>query len=765
MSLSTIPSSVKRGAWQMWRRPSEWLAMTLSMAILLGSLALGGSVWRALAGDVERFPDASRLVVFYGAPLASAPGAMRPDVARLSAVDVFSSASAFTTGTPIVETPRGSFQLRAALVAERFFAVLGAEAVDGELPQPPMAGVALSESAARQLFPGARAVGQAVRIEGRSLPVVAVVAAGYEYPREVDLWIPFGVSDGAVLSEAIIFRGVGRMRPGVSLAQAQQSISRSLNLDLDGAPFGTIDTERKLRGAPVARASAVATIALAVLAVAAVALLLVVQTSERLGEYRIRLMLGASRGTLGAERIAETLVPLVCAAFGAYTITHLAAVWIGSSSEVAFDVLKRVEVSGPMFLTGVGVVLLVLVAAAVPIVAGTTTLAQRVRESRTSKLVVGLQMALAVVLGVLAMALHRSVEAFDRQDRGFAAEDVLTARLSLPADTYGSREARNAAWDEILRDAQRLPGVRAVAASSIAPFESAGFALLACAPVGRTYQGPNCLQRGVSTDYFAALRMPLLAGRTFSPADTLFAEPVCILSRGAATAIFGDAPRAIGQMVRLGRGDARVVGVVGEISEAAGPRGQRPTAYRPLAQWAPGRATLVIAGGYVGAVAAGVRQIVRGFDDGITVPVVQPLSLLVRRSFAKERLMASVVASLAAIGLTLAFLSMYALMTRFLTSRVKEIAIRQAIGATRANLLRWATWVVGVPALFGLVSGAAASSLGQRTLSRLVYGLTGFAASDVAWVVLAIAAGIAVAVSRPMLHALRASPATVLRHD
>ena len=240
------------------------------MALLPLAAGVGGGVWSAVFGWGEA-PTGGGTVSFFGAPMEPEPP-YAPDTVKLAALgSAFVAVSAYRSGEITVESAESVNRLVAAVAGEGFFDVLGAGAQNSALlGWPNTGGVVLSARASELLFNGQVAVGSSLRVNGRTTDVAAVLEQGQEYPREADIWLPFGFADEPFIDSAVLLVGVGRPRRSVSVVQMERELERVLGRAVETEPIG--ERYRRESGR-VAAMTAIAASAMSAMAVVTILLL------------------------------------------------------------------------------------------------------------------------------------------------------------------------------------------------------------------------------------------------------------------------------------------------------------------------------------------------------------------------------------------------------------------------------------------------------------------------------------------------------------
>jgi predicted permease len=387
---------------------------------------------------------------------------------------------------------------------------------------------------------------------------------------------------------------------------------------------------------------------------------------------------------------------------------------------------------------------------------------------RTGRLLVAGQMALAVLLLVVAGLLARTLHALERVDLGFdATQQVLSAHLVLP-NSYATAQARAQFFSGWLAKIRALPGVRDAGLIDISPWNGWNHQNFQIER-GADSQGTSvdATVGFVSDGYFAAVGTPIVSGRPFAASDRADSQPVAIVSQKfARTAWPGHG--ALGERIRIGATEnpsLTVVGVADDVREDP-MSGIDTSVYVPAWQ-SPTRSyeTLIRATGDAHALVPALRDEIRAMDP--TVPVLAPRTLdeIVGESLTGTRLPVIFTATFALLALVLAVLGIYGVVAYSVTLRTRELGIRAALGGSRANIIRLVLSDGLRIATAGTAVGLVFAVLGSRLLARLLYGVsphdpTTYAAA--AAVLLSASAGAALI---PANRATRIDPVDALRSE
>jgi putative ABC transport system permease protein len=669
----------------------------------------------------------------------------------------------------------------------------------GFLPAEGMPGgppaVLLSYQLWQRRFQGDHAiVGKSVGLDGISYNVAGVLAAEVRSIGSVDVWIANTDDMAQAPRGERRYGAFGRLKPGVTLAQAQtemDAIQRRLSRDYPdtNANVGVVlqplaGILNSVRPAFLMLAAAVAF--LLTIACANVAGLLLARGAARQKEIAVRAALGASRGRIVRQVLGESLV---LAVIGGIVGLALAAISLRLLRNALPDViprLKEMTVDGTVLaftiaaslLTGVLFGLLPALRMARTSVSamlndggGKGTSGGGSQRAR-SLLLVG-EVALAVVLLAGAGLLMRSFANLASVDPGFRPGQLLTMRLSLPDTQYPDAVKRANFARNVLRRASSLPGVRSASLISMLPMRSYFISLPANV---RPYQlegqpdlpaseQPGADVRVVGSDFLAAMGIRIVRGRDFTTHDDRDSRPVAIVNEALVRRAGGT--DVLGKRVRLGPNVAReIVGIVPDVRLYNLDGAVRPAIFVPNDQSPAWVFTLLVrSSGDPAGISGAVRREIYAEDPLQPVSDIQTMEQVVSDSLLLRRLSMSMLAVFAGLALLLAGVGLYGLTAYSVSRRTREIGLRMALGADRADILRL---VVGRGIVVGL-AGVALGIPGALATARLMRGmLYGIGPSDplvfvcVAVLLVAIAA---VASYVPARRAIRIDPVVALKHE
>lgn len=813
---------VRAGAWleSLWRdlifaarvlrkSPGFTSVAVLTLAIGIGAtVAMFSLVYGVLLQPLP-YPDSDRLAFVYMhfSPQNSERGTMciadyldwKSQNRTFEDPQIYSNRSLNITG---IETPQ---QVAGAAVTAGFFSTLRVNAFLGRVFLPgedaPAAAkmAVIGESLWHRRFSGdSSVVGRSVVLNGSQFTIVGVMPASFQFPqRNTEIWTNLQVTP-PTRRGPFFYRGLGRLKPGVTLAQAQadtnavgiriaQQFPYYKNLTLPVLELREAMVGR-MRFALVVMFGAVVFVLL--IAAVNISNLLSSRAAVRAREMAVRLSLGASRFRLVRQLLIESLLLSV---IGAAAGTFLA--WAAIASLRRLDIanglprVQDVSISAPVLLFSVAVCIATgLLFGLLPSLKisranvsaslneGGRSRTQSGAHRRTNSILVVAEVAMSLVLLVGAGLLLRSFNRLQRVDPGFEApaESVVIMSLSPNLTKYQDDKIGLPYLKSVLEKVQNIPGVEFAALSDSLPpdrlndydtFVIEGRAL----PGGQ--QEPAIPDVTVTPDYFRALGIPVRAGRAFDERDTSTSPPVTIVSESFARQYFPN-ENPVGRRIKASGTGVKspymeIVGVVADTKYWGLDQKKEAAYYLPLPQNYGNPEYLLVRSKTDSAaeLAGTVRSEIAPLDRDTIIGNVATLDDAMSRSVAQPRFRTDLLAAFSLIALLLAAIGVYGVISYSVTQRTNEIGIRVALGAQRRDVFRQILGSGLRLALLGSAIGLAFAFALTRYLSTLLFGvqphdLATFAST--AFVLIAVAA---IACWIPAHRAMNVDPMVALRHE
>ena len=715
--------------------------------------------------------------------------------------------------TPTIVAGAEAERIQAVRVSWNYFDLLGIRPLIGRTFMPDDDGVnewppyaILSESLWRRFGADPSMVGRTVSLNDRAYRIVGVMPASFEpldsekfYGARAQLWAPLGSYMKGSTPASGNCRGCehlnvfARVRPGATIAGARSemdAIREQLRREnSDRYATGSIAVvplryalTRDIRPTLLVLLGAVVFVLL--IACANVASLLLARSVTRQRELTLRAALGAGRARLVRQLLTESLL---LAGVGGATGVFVASIGVRALAALAPAALPRLDRAAvdSRVLAFTALVTVLTSAACGLLPAWRSVDRGRGRpltletrgavghRSRARSLLVVADLTLALVLLAGAGLMLRTVFALTRANPGFTADGVLSLRFALTGHAYPSDEAMIAFEQRVLDRMQALPAVEAVAVAGRVPFGGVdgcwGFHAQ-----GRTQPNPAddpCVERySFAGDYFRVLNIPVIAGRTFTAEDNASGRRVILVSASTARLVWGSA-NPIGAQVRIGSATAgawrTVVGIVGDVHHSDLTTTPAPAMYTPETQITSAYLTLVARArnGDAAALAPDARAVLRALDPIVPVYAVAPLSSLVRQSAAQRVFVTRVLSAFAVAAVLLAAVGLYGLVAYSVAERTREVGVRVALGATRADVVRLVlasgVWIVCT----GITAGLAAAAAGARFLTTLIFGVSPLDPLTMASAAVLLTTVALAAHWIPIRRALRIDPASALRAE
>ena len=801
------------GARLLRKNPGFTAVAVLTLALGIGANTAIFSIVNAVLLRSLPYPDSNQLVLMFNVPL------QQPDA--LSSISYRDFTLCREQNRVFSEIAGNAFHdltltgadepsiVNAAAVTPEIFPLLNAKPLAGRtlLPEDGKQGAApvavLNENLWRSHFgSNPTLIGQSITLDKRSFTVVGILPASFRYPDGAprqDVWISVAQDPlfGPLISQpgARLVVGIGRLKPGVSVTQAQaemDTLGARFAKDFPAQDSGFTIRIEPYRQAVVGNVKSALLILLGavglllLIACANIANLLLSRGTSRAREIAMRMALGAGRARIVRQLLTESALLGLLGGF-AGVLLAASSVW----SLRPFLPSEVIQIS-PIHVGG-AVLVFALLLSLVAVVAfglapallaapsnlqtnfkeGGDRTGQRSGQHVRSWLAIA-EISLAMVLLVAGGLFMRSFALVTSVNPGFDSTNVTEAEVSLPQFQYSTPQQWTAFSNELLARLHAQPGLRDSALAAPLPMDRQGQASLAFSIVGNPPLAPGESDSAdyttASPDYFRVMRIPLLRGRFFSEHDTASNPNVAIISETLARRYFPNQD-PIGRQMRFGFSPnsnvpREIIGVVGDLRDAALSRKPGPMMYVPFAQ-APlyGGEVVVRSSSSASSIAAGIRQTVHSIDKDLPVTDVESFPDAVGASIAQERFRTVMMSSFSGIALILAAVGIFGVISYSASQRTHEIGIRIALGAQQRNVLLLILGQGARLALLGLGIGAAAALPLTHLMAGLLYGVSGTDPLTFGTVGIVLFGVAVTACYIPARRAMRVDPMVALRHE
>ena len=806
-SLDGVGADIRHGIRVFGRSPGLTLLVIVTLSLGIGANAAIFSVFQAVLLRPLPYPDADRLVVLVDGQVGGR-GLTSPTIPELlevrSATRQLDRVSFFDTRDFQITGGDEPQRIVGARIDTTFLPMLGVRAALGRIfaesdgRDGSTAVVVLGDGLWRRNF-GAdpKIIGRTVSIDGTVHEIIGVLpdtfSFGYLSPASIDVYVPYP-SSAEYLTRSGPYANVrrvnalARLAPGVTLEAAVAELGTLANAMAAAHPaiYGGASgrffmSAEPLRDSltrnarPILFMLLAAVVLVLVIACVNTAQFLLAHAVERQPELALRSALGATRARLVRQFVCEALL-LWCVG-GILGVAQ--ATWL--TAALRRLVPRGTPVTG---LIGLDARVLAVLAGVTLLAAIACVLAPAIRFSRPAEarrlgsrgsegsrergrhVLIALEVALSVILLVGAGLLVRSLQELARAQGGFSSDRITTLRMR------GLR-AGSALGDLYSRYLSGIRSIDGIEAAGIASAPLPGRPSMAFTIVGDTADAAALKRQQssyqiVSPGYFAAMGIPLEGGRVFTDDDASGRPPVALVNREFAQR-FWPGGTAIGRQIRSGDGPRAatmtIVGIVGNVRPPfqATDAPQLYVCYRQqsepnavlIVRTAPGRSLPL----------AQIKQAIWLVEPRQAVFAVSTLEELLAHSTANQRAIATLLGGFAALALVMSVCGIYTIISYLVSRRVKEIAVRRAIGATSGDVLRALAGPTLVWTVAGLTAGAAAAVGCSRVLRIAVTGLIPLDTTLVLAVPIAYLLVVGVAIGVAARGALRIEPAAALRAE
>lgn len=818
--METLLNDIRYGVRGLLKRPAFTAVAIITLALGIGANAAIFSVVNAVVLRPLPYAEPDRLMTLW----ETMPGADRRSVAPGNFMDwrtqnkTFQDMAAAFHGNFNLTSDGEPDRIDGTTVTSNYMTVLGAapqlgrtfQADDDDHQDRNV--VLISDGLWKRRFAAdANVIGRNITIDETPHTVVGVMGRGFDYPTHSDLWV-LGKNRSAV-AQSLIARApandwaherdahfitvIGRLKPGVTLSQAQSDIagiSRRSEQEYPQTNGGLGSNVVALHTQVVGDVRRMLFILLGavgfvlLIACTNVANLMLARATQRDREISIRAAVGASRMRLIRQLLTESLLlssagglaGLVVSVWAVDLFIKLSPGDIPRLAEASVDMRLLGFTLLVSVLTGIGFGLLPAFQATRTDLntalkeGGTKSSAGRQRLGARNVLVVT-EIALAQVLLVGAALLGISYLRVTRIDPGFNPERVLTAKIAPSNKKYPNTKTQNAFYTNVLEHLQALPGVESAGMVMSLPLAGSsmnrGFQVEG-RPVPRPDENVNMDFQIVSPGYFSTLQIPVKRGRGLDATDTETSEHVIVINETMARQYWPNED-PVGKRLAIGESSKdtswrTIVGVVGDNRHASLSDAPVPTAFityrQDLEGW-PRMGFVIKAKADAAGLTSAVRRELAAIDPAQPVYAIESMDKLLQTSVAQRRFIMLLLGSLSAVALTLAMIGVYGVISFSVGERTHEIGIRMALGARTVDVLRMVLGQGMSVALVGIVIGLGAAWFLTRLLTSLLFEVSPTDLSTFGIVAAVLAAVALTACYFPARRATKVDPLVALRYE
>jgi putative ABC transport system permease protein len=764
--IETMWRDVRTGVRALVHSPVFTIVTVLSLALGIGANTAIFSVVNGLLLRPLPYPEPERIVdVWHTPPQQSFPGLTKFSVSPANYLDWKAQSSAFEQMAVYADsafslsTSNDPLPLIGAAVSSDFFSVLRTNAMRGRTftPDEEQAGrdqvVVIGYGLWQRAF-GANPtiVGQTVKLNSRSFTVVGIMPAGFEFPREAELWVPLTWDDKERQIRSIHdYSVVARLKQNVSAEQAQAEMS-TISSRLEQAypeankGWGAVviplreDIVGDIRLALLVLFGAVGFVLL--IACANVANLILARGANRQKEIAVRIALGAGRARLVRQLLTESvllavtggLLGLLLAAVGSRMLVRLGS--LPNSGDIGIDTWALGFTLLVSFAAGI-------IIGIVPALQFTrTSISETLKQGsgrtggssikqHTRKALVISEVALSLVLLIGAGLMIRSLWKLQNVNPGFDTSNTLTMRLFLTPTRYSEPRQWLAFAEGAIEQIRAVPGVVSVGVTTVIPLAGGGSTQpfsIEGRPNAVVAEQPMAQTRYVTPDYFRTIGVPLRQGRFFSDQDREKSPPVIIISEAMARRFWpGENPigKRLTPSFHLEQGAREIVGIVGDVKTKGLDVDASAMMYLPYKQFPlPFMSFVVRTAPNPESLVQPVSKAIYSIDKEQALTNVQTMEQVLTRSLSGRRFNMMLLLTFAGVALVLAAVGVYGVMNYTVTLRRRELGIRMALGAKTRDVLRLVLRQGLTMTLIGVGAGLIAAYGLTRLMASLLYGVT-----------------------------------------
>lgn len=643
-------------------------------------------------------------------------------------------------------------------------------------------------------------VGRTLELNERQYQVIGIMPRGLGFPQGTDVYLPLALTPPQMEDRAAHeYQGVGRLRAGVSVAQAQaemkaiaarlQKLYPATNLGWSVQVAPLVEQINGAQTPQYLRLILGGTLFVLLIVCANVANLQLARGLARRPEIAMRSALGAPRQRLLRQLLAENIVLALIGAAAGILLAQVDLHYIVVSMPP--HIARWLAGWDSIRLSGRALAYSLVLAVGAGVVAGIAPALQALRVNLADQLKAGsrtgtggqshklrngfamVQIALAVALAIGAALMSKGIVATLRFGDVYRPNHVLVFTVSLPEKRYPDA-TKQAAWYRDSLDAIRtLPGVRSAAVTTMLPYGSGGWVDDFRIEGRPTEPGKfsSAMRLYMSDSYFQAMGVGMLSGRGFNAGDAVNTQPVAIVNRKFVQMYFPN-ENPLGHRIQLSAARdshepwLRIVGVGDNAAYQWVDQTAQPAMYLDVAQAPTVSATyVVVSDGDPLALAPEIRQRLAAIDNTLPLNMVQTYAQFLNDTTIGLKYAASMLGSDAGVALLLAAIGVFAVMANLVAERRREIGVRLAMGAQRPDVLRMILGRAGVLTGVGIAAGVVFAAALARLLASLLYGVRPWDPAVFAGVIATIGAVSLVASWSPARRASRMDPMDALREE
>jgi putative ABC transport system permease protein len=806
-TMDAIRQDLKFAARSLVERPSFALIVIATLALGIGAATAIFSIVDAILIRPLPYAQPEQLIVFNETtPRGRMPLGWPNYVDFRDRATSFEAVAAYQGTAFTVLDGKRAERLNGRFVSSGFLAVLGVQPQLGRMFTPAEDRLG-AESVAlisdrfwtEQLGADPAAIGRTLRTSERTFTIIGVLPPGFRFGRADDLLAPIGPN--ALPDSAFAGRGnhsnlyaVARLRPGVAHEQAQAELTRiaaDLAREYPNTNSGNGAELQMLRDRFVERVGPTLVVLmgavgfLLLLACANVANLLVARGAARQHELAIRTALGSSRWRLVRHLLTESML----LSLGGAVLGVVLAIWLVRTlvamappdtprlDQVAINrasllfALAASAVCGLLF--GAFPALQTSGSRGEHLLARSSRASAAVSPRRTRRVLMGVEVALALMLLSGCGLMIRTMMQLAAVDPGFRADHLLTARLTLSGELWNAAERRVAFYERMLEAVRGIPGVTDAALTLSLPIEGSNWGsvfIVSGKPIPPRADLPSSAFVPVSDTYFRTMGIAIKKGRGLEPRDAAGSATVIVINETLAARMWpGEDP--IGQRLKQGWPEdtnpwREVVGVVADVKLQGVDQSTPMQVFLPLTQETP-RSIAIVARTAVepGTLSKALESTVQALQPDLPAMRILPMTSLMSTAVATRRLSAMILATFGIVAILIAAVGLYGVVSHSVTERTREIGLRMALGAEGRTILRLFVGQGLMTAAAGMVVGVAGALGLSSWLRQILFGVepTDPATLAVVAAILLIVASVACYV--PARRATRVDPLVALKAE